>query len=55
MCLASNLFKLAFYGKFGFSRPDLDGNKLAKGMYLARKVKRSVYLIVPRVVNYSVF
>ena len=33
-----NLFKLTSYGKFGFSRPDLDGNKLAKGMYLARKL-----------------
>ena len=31
---AWNLFKLASYGKFGFSRPDLDGNKLAKGMCL---------------------
>ena len=28
---AWNLFKLASYGKFSFSRPDLDGNKLAKG------------------------
>ena len=28
---------LTSYGKFGSSRPDLDGNKLAKGMYLARK------------------
>ena len=33
---------------FGFSRPDLDGKKLSKGM-------RRVYLIVPRVVNYSFF
>ena len=32
-----NLFKLVSYVKFGFSRPDLDGNKLAKGMCLARK------------------
>ena len=31
---AWNLFKLTFYSKFGFSRPDLDGNKLAKGMCL---------------------
>ena len=38
------------------SRPDLDGNKLPKGMCLARKARdRGVYLIVPRVVNYSVF
>ena len=34
-----NLLKLTSCGKFGFSRPDLDGNKLAKGMYLARKAK----------------
>ena len=33
--------------KFGFSRPDLDRNKLAKGISLA-----SVYLVVPRVVNF---
>ena len=26
-----NSFKLTSYGKFGFSRPHLDGNKLAKG------------------------
>ena len=32
-----NLFKLTSYDKFGFSRPDLDGNKLAKGMYLREK------------------
>ena len=33
------------------------GNKLAKGMCLARKarVREVFYLIVPRVVNYSVF
>ena len=29
--------ELASYGKFGFSRPDIEGNKLAKGMFLARK------------------
>ena len=34
--LAWNLFKLASYGKFGFSRPDLDRNRLAKGVCLAR-------------------
>ena len=28
--LAWNLFELASYGKFGFSGPDLDENKLAK-------------------------
>ena len=34
--MAWNLFKLASYGKFGFSRSDLDGNKLvAKGMCLS--------------------
>ena len=33
---AWNLFKLASYSKFGL---DLDGNKLAKGMCLARKVR----------------
>ena len=26
-------------GKLGFSRPDLDGNKAAKGKYLAREVR----------------
>ena len=42
---AWNLFELASYGKFGFSRSDLDGNKLAKGMYLARKAKdREVFI-----------
>ena len=31
--------------QFGFSRPDLDGNKLAKGMYLVRKVRdREVFI-----------
>ena len=35
--LAWNLFKLASYDKFGLSKPDLDGNKLAKGICLARK------------------
>ena len=29
---ARNLFKLTSYSKFGFSRPDLDGNKLTKVM-----------------------
>ena len=42
---ARNLFKLASYGKFDFSRPDLDGNKLAEGMCLARKARdREVFL-----------
>ena len=31
---------------FFFSRLDLNGNKLAKDIYLARKVRDSVYLIV---------
>ena len=40
-----SLFKLTPYGKFGFSRPDLDGNKLAKGVYLARKASdREVFI-----------
>ena len=33
------LFELVSYGKFGFSRPDLGGNNLAKGM-LNEKSKR---------------
>ena len=49
-----NLLELVSYGKFGFSRPDLDGNKSAKGKCLARKVRdRSVYLVVLRVINFS--
>ena len=49
--LAWNLFKLASYGTFGFSRPDyLDGSKLANSLCFARKV--SVYVVVPRVVNF---
>ena len=36
---AWNLLELVSYGKFGFSRPDLDGNKVAKGKCLARKVR----------------
>ena len=36
--LGCNLLKLASYGKFG-SRPDLDGNKLAKVMCLVRKMR----------------
>ena len=40
-----NLFKLASYDKYGFSRPDLDGSKLAKGMCLARKARdREVFI-----------
>ena len=30
---------VASYDNFSFSRPDLDGNKLAKGMCLARKMR----------------
>ena len=42
---AWNLFELAFYSMFGFSRPDLDGNKLAKGMCLVRKMgDREVFI-----------
>ena len=40
-----NLFKLASYGKFSFSRPDSNGNKLAKGICLARKVRDREVLI----------
>ena len=29
-----NFFKLASYGKFGSSIPDLDGHNLAKGTYV---------------------
>ena len=36
---AQNLLELVSYSKFGFSRPDLDGNKPAKGKYLARKAR----------------
>ena len=40
-----NLIELASYGKFGFSRLDLDGNMLAKGICLARKVRdRGVFI-----------
>ena len=52
MFSAWKLFKLAFYGKFGFSRPDLDGNKLAKGMCLARKTREIKKCL--RVINFSV-
>ena len=31
--------KIASHGKFGFSRPDLERNKLSKGMCLVRKVR----------------
>ena len=33
------LVQVACYGKFGFCRPDLDGNKLAKGMRLVVQLK----------------
>ena len=36
---AWNLFKLACYGKFGFSRQGIYGNKLAKGMCFARDIE----------------
>ena len=55
---AWNLFKFTFYGKFGFSRrPDLDGNKLAKGMsWLEKKeIKKRLYLVVPRAINFFCF
>ena len=42
---AWNLFTLASYSKFGFSRPDLDANKLAKCMCLPKKVRdREVFI-----------
>ena len=42
---AWNLYKLASFGNFGFSRPELDGNKLAKGMCLVRKARdREVFI-----------
>ena len=38
--------KLTSYGKFGSSRPDLDGNNLAKRIYLVRKAcYREVFVI----------
>ena len=36
---AYNLLELVSYGKFGFSRSDLDGNKPAKCKCLARKAR----------------
>ena len=40
-----NLLELVSYGKFSFSRQDLDGNKPAKCMCLARKARdREVYI-----------
>ena len=42
---AWNLFEPASKGKFGFSRPDLDGKKLAKVMCLARRARdREVFI-----------
>ena len=44
-CIQSILVQACIFGKFGFSRPDLDGNKLAKGMCLARKARdREVFI-----------
>ena len=42
---AYNLLELVSFGKFGFSRPDLDGNKLAKGKCLVRQVRDKEVLI----------
>ena len=36
---ALNLLEFVFHGKLGFSRQDFDGNKTAKGKYLARKAR----------------
>ena len=33
------LSQAGIHGMFGFSRPDLDGNQLAKGICLARKAR----------------
>ena len=36
----------SLHGKFGFSRPELDGNTLAKGMGLARKMRdKEVFIL----------
>ena len=37
--MARNLFELVSYGKLDFSRPDLYGNKPAKGKCLAGKAR----------------
>ena len=43
--LGMELVRACIYNKFGFSRPDLNGNKLAKGMCLARKARnREVFI-----------
>ena len=50
------LVQACILGKFGFSRPDLVGNKLAKVMCLARKTRgKKVFIVVPRVVNFFCF
>ena len=42
----SNLLELVSYGKFVFSRLDLNGNKPAEGKCLARKVRdREVFIL----------
>ena len=42
---AWNFLKLVSYSKFGFSRPDLDGNKPAKGKYIAGKMRKNEVFI----------
>ena len=45
------MVKLTSSGKFGFSRPDLDGNKLAKGMCLARKARDREMFREPHIIT----
>ena len=48
------LVQACIHGKFGFSRPDLDGNQLAKGICLVRKARgREVLSRVLRVVIFE--
>ena len=50
------LVELASYGRFGFSRPDLNGKKLAKGMCLARKARdREVFIKLYRGLSIILF
>ena len=41
---AWNLIELVSYGKFGFSRPDLDGNKPAKGKLAGKEMDKEVFI-----------
>ena len=43
--LAWNLLELVSYGKFSFSRPDLDGNEPGKGKCIVTKARdREVFI-----------